>query len=242
MGRTDYDAYGDRYEADLDRAVRFSGRSHKFFAQAKADELVRLAQRHLDDAAYADALDVGCGVGLTDRFLHGMFRSVTGVDVSPGVLERAARTNPWARYHIYGGTTLPFDAGTFDLTFAVCVVQVLQPSERLGFLAELRRVTRRGGLVVVFEHNPLNPLTRLAVRRCTFGHDAEMLSADELGHLFASAGLAVTERRFILLFPTRRTPLRELEHALGRLPLGAQYYLAGREAGIADGTAASAAA
>jgi SAM-dependent methyltransferase len=226
-----YDAYRDRYEDELDRAVGFTGKSHAFFTEAKAMELLRVAKRQLGDPSRVDALDVGCGIGLTDRYLEGRVGSLTGVDVSPGVLERAEEANPWARYVLYDGERLPFEDGTFDLTFAVCVVQVIDPARQPRFISELRRVTRPGGLVVAFEHNPFNPLTRLVVRRCSFGGDAKMLSPGRLSSLFVHAGLPVVERRFLLIFPASSRPLRRLERGLGFLPVGAQYYLAGRAPG-----------
>lgn len=220
----------DSYEAELDRAVGFTGKRHAFFTETKAVELLRLARRHLGDLSGLDALDVGCGIGLTDRYLEGHLGSLTGVDVSPGVLERAEQANPWARYVLYEGERLPFDDGSFDLIFAVCVVQVIERSKRPRFVSELARVTRSGGLVVAFEHNPINPLTRLVVRRCSFGEDAQMLGAGELASLFRLADLPVVDKGYILLFPTSGNRLRKLERGLARLPLGAQYYLAGRAA------------
>ena len=113
MAHTDYDQYRDRYREDLDRAVSFAGTSHDFFTRAKAEELVRLARLHLGDPARLDALDVGCGIGLTDRHLAGRFRSLTGTDVSPGVLETAARENPGVRYELAERGRLPFDDDAF---------------------------------------------------------------------------------------------------------------------------------
>jgi SAM-dependent methyltransferase len=226
-----YDRIRDQYESELDRAVGFTGKRHSFFTEAKALELLRLTGKHLGDPSSLAALDVGCGIGLTDRYLEKRLGSLTGVDVSPGVLERAEHANPWARYVLYDGERLPFDDSSFDLTFAVCVVQVIEPSRRAGFVGELARVTRPGGLAVAFEHNPVNPLTRLVVRRCSFGEDARMLGARALASLFRTANLPVVERGYILLFPTSGTRLRKVERSLARLPLGAQYYLAGRGPG-----------
>jgi SAM-dependent methyltransferase len=230
MGHTDYDQYRDRYSDDLDRAVSFAGASHEFFTRAKADELLRLAQLQLGDPEGIAALDVGCGIGLTDRHLAGRFRSLTGTDVSPGVLETAARDNPGVRYVLAERDRLPFEGGAFDLAFAVCVVQVVPPADRPRFIAELARVVRPGGLVVIFEHNPYNPLTRLVVRRCEFGEDARMLGMAEAERLLRENGIKPIDRGFILLFPTRRSRVLAVERALGRLPLGAQYYLAGHPA------------
>jgi SAM-dependent methyltransferase len=230
MARTDYDRYRDRYRQELDHAVSFAGTSHEFFTRAKAEELVRLARLHLGDPAALGALDVGCGIGLTDRHLAARFRALTGTDVSPGVLETAARENPGVHYELAARGRLPFEDSMFDLAFAVCVVQVVAPPERPRFVAELARVTRPGGLVVVFEHNPYNPLTRLVVRRCEFGEDAHMLAMAEAERLLQENGVTPVDRGFLLLFPSRRRRLLAAERALRRLPLGAQYYLAGRPA------------
>lgn len=230
MTHTDYDRYRDRYHEELDRAVSFAGTSHDFFTRAKAEELVRLARRHLGDPAGLEALDVGCGIGLTDRHLVGLFGSLTGTDVSPGVLETAARENPSVRYELAERGRLPFDDDAFDLVFAVCVVQVVPPGERPRFVAELARVTRPGGLAVLFEHNPYNPLTRLVVRRCEFGEDARMLGLAEAERLLRENGVEPVDCGFLLLFPSRRKRLLAVERALRRFPLGAQYYVAGQPA------------
>jgi SAM-dependent methyltransferase len=227
---TDYDRYRDRYREDLDRAVSFAGAPHDFFTRAKAGELVRLVRRHLGDPGRLEALDVGCGIGLTDRHLAGRFRALTGTDVSPGVLETAALENPGVRYELAERGRLPFDDGAFDLAFAVCVVQVVPSGDRPGFVAELARVARPGGLVVVFEHNPYNPLTRLVVRRCEFGEDARMLGIAEADRLLRENGVAPIDRGFLLVFPSRRERVLAVERAVRRLPLGAQYYVAGHPA------------
>jgi SAM-dependent methyltransferase len=228
VAHSDYDEYRDEYGEQLDRAVSFAGTSHDFFTRAKAEELVRLARRHLGDPARVEALDVGCGIGLTDRHLAGRFRALTGTDVSPGVLETAAHANPGVRYELAERGRLPFRDGKFHLVFAVCVVQVVGAEERPRFVSELARVTRPNGLVVIFEHNPYNPLTRLVVRRCDFGQDARMLRRAQAERLLHENGLTPIDHGFVLLFPSRRKHVLAVERALRRLPLGAQYYVAAR--------------
>src|SRR5262245_60689680 len=228
MARTDYDRYREQYSQDLDHAVSFAGVPHDFFTRARADELLRLARLHLGDPARLEALDVGCGIGLTDRYLTGRFRALTGTDVSPGLLETGARDVPGVHYGLAERDRLPFGNNTFDLAFAVCVVQVIEPEGRSRFIAELARVTRPDGLVVVFEHNPYNPLTRLVVRRCTFGEDVRMLGMAKTEHLLQENGVTPVDRGFLLVFPSRRRRILALERALRRLPVGAHYYVAGR--------------
>jgi SAM-dependent methyltransferase len=225
-----YDEYRDRYAEDLDSALRFSGKDHEFFTRRKADELFTFAERYVGPSHTLNVLDVGCGIGLTDAFLAGRFASVTGVDVGAGVLERAAARNPDAHYELYDGERLPMTDETFDVTFCASVVQVLPPERRSGFVDELRRVTGGRGIVVVFEHNPYNPLTRLAVRRFSLGDDVQMLPARHLVDLVERAGLAVLERAYILLLPSESRVARSVERRVERLPLGAQYVVVARPA------------
>ncbi|MBA2567897.1 MAG: class I SAM-dependent methyltransferase [Actinobacteria bacterium] len=224
----DHDRWADSYEKELDRAVGFVGLRHEFFSRAKAEELLGLARRHLGSAREIDALDVGCGVGLADSHLQGCFASLTGTDLSRTALDRAARRNPWARYEPAAGGRLPFSEESFDLVFAMCVLQELEPDERAEFASELARVTRAGGLVVFFEHNPRNPLTRLAVRRTEVAAGIRFLGPGDLAELLAAQRLVVVEQAHILLFPARVRPLLAVERLLRHLPLGAQHYTAAR--------------
>jgi SAM-dependent methyltransferase len=230
MSLPTYDEHRDSYADDLDSAVRFSGKDHTFFTRRKADALLELAARHVGPVDTLSALDVGCGIGLTDAFLAGCFASLTGVDVAPGVLERAAARNQAAHYEPYDGERLPMPDETFDVTFCAGVLQVLPPERRPSFVDELRRVTRGRGIVAVFEHNPYNPLTRLAVQRFSLGDDVQMLPARELVDLAERAGLTVLERAYILLLPSESRFARRVERRVERVPLGAQYVVVARPA------------
>jgi len=81
--------------------------------------------------------------------------------------------------------------------------------------------------VCIIEHNPLNPLTQLSVRRCEFDRDAVLLPAWRTAGLMAQAGLRTVESRYFLLLPSAAAPARAIERRLARLPLGAQYIACG---------------
>ena len=216
------------YREDLDRALAFTGTDHELPARARADELVRLVRRHLGDPGTLDVLDAGCGIGLTDRQLRGRFGSLTGTDVSRPALETAARENPDVRYVEAQRERLPFEDGRFDLVFASSVVQVVPIAERRRFVSELAQVTRAGGLAAVFEHNPYNPATRLAVRRFRSEDPIRMLPPRRVKRLLRASGLVPVESGFFLLAASRRARLLKVERGLRKLPLGAQYYVASR--------------
>ena len=114
------------------------------------------------------------------------------------------------------------------MVFAVCVLHHVVPGRRVDFALELARVVRPGGLVVVFEHNALNPFTRLAVSRCQFDEGVVLLTRGASTRVLIGAGLAPIEARDVIFTPFDHRLARRLDQAIGRVPLGAQHYVAAR--------------
>ena len=225
----DFDDYADQYQDEVRRSISFIGQEVDFFTETKARWLMALAERHVGPLSTLRVLDVGCGVGLTDRYLIGHVGSLEGVDTSAESVRRAARSVPRARYQAYDGGTLPYESGRFDLVFAICVFHHVPPAERPSLAREMARVLRPGGVAAIFEHNPWNPLTRLAVDRCEFDADAILLRRGESARLLTGAGLAMAQQDFIIFAPFRSRLVASAERLLGWLPLGAQYFVAGRK-------------
>jgi SAM-dependent methyltransferase len=228
-GASEFDSYAETYRDAVERSIAFSGADHEFFTRAKARELLRIAARRLGDPRELAVLDVGCGPGETDQMLTGEIGRLAGVDTSTAMVDVARERNPWADYRVSeAGGPLPFDDHSFDLAFAICVLHHVAPPQRPPLIAEVTRVTKPGGAVVVFEHNPLNPLTRRAVAGCEFDHDAVLLGRRESERLLARAGLRDPEGAYIVFFTRRSARLEWIERRLGRLPLGAQYVVSAR--------------
>jgi hypothetical protein len=96
-------------------------------------------------------------------------------------------------------------------------------------MTELRRICRPSGLVVCFEHNPLNPITQLVVRTTPIDRTAILLHDAKMQQAFVCAGLKEVARRYILFGPKpidRR--LARFRRWLQQVPLGAQYLVSGR--------------
>jgi demethylmenaquinone methyltransferase / 2-methoxy-6-polyprenyl-1,4-benzoquinol methylase len=122
------------------------------------------------------ALDVGTGTG--DFALALLARSprsatVTGVDISPGMLEvaerRAAKAGVAARYArlIASVESLPFPDGAFNVAVAGFVIRNVGDIPRA--LREMRRVLRAGGRAVILDlHTPRNPTVRRLYRSYSF--------------------------------------------------------------------------
>jgi SAM-dependent methyltransferase len=226
-----FDEYAGTYGDDVSKSISFIGCKHDFFTEVKANDILATATARLGPAKDLTLLDVGCGVGETDRYLLPHVKALHGVDVSENSIARARQANPAGTYHTYGGERLPLDDDCVDMAFAICVMHHVPPAQWSQLVAEMGRVVRPGGLVAIYEHNPLNPLTRLAVNRCEFDRDAVLLSRRRTKRLLHEAGMTKIMARDILFFPMRGRAFRVAERGLGWLPLGAQYTVSARVPG-----------
>lgn len=110
-------------------------------------------------------LDVGCGTGTLSAAIRASGYDVYGVDASTGMLAQlgaAGRGTPVAGF----GERLPFATGAFDLALTVATLHHISNPERIAqTLREMCRVTRPGGHVAVWDHNPHNPYWPLLMQR-----------------------------------------------------------------------------
>jgi SAM-dependent methyltransferase len=225
MASAEFDAHADSYQEAVERSIAFAGQELEFFTRTKAEHLLAVAERHLGPPAGLRMLDVGCGVGTTDRFLGGVVGELHGVDTSAEAIERARRTNPGVDYRAYAGERLPYRDQSFDVAFAICVVHHVPVAQWHAFASEMARVLRPRGIAAIFEHNPHNPLTRRVVSNCVFDEDAVLLRRRRAAGLLRSTGLERCEDRYIAFLPFGGRAVAPVERALGRVPLGAQYYV-----------------
>ncbi len=225
-----FDDYKTSYGDEVQRSVEFSGLKHDFFLVAKADYLRRLVdERGLRAGGRrVAALDVGCGIGALHPYLDGIFDTLSGCDISQESIDRARAERPQIEYRHYLPNRLPFGDASFDIAFASCVLHHVPPEHWQEFIAEMKRVVRPGGVVAIIEHNPLNPLTRLAVLRCPFDEDAVLLSSRRTRKLLEGAGLHEQKDEHILLLPSDKPLPRRIERMFSRLPIGAQYVSSAR--------------
>ncbi len=226
---TDFNELSQVYDDEVQRSIGFIGQDLSFFTIAKAQHILGLATKHFGSPSNAGILDVGCGIGLTDQYLVGDFAELHGIDISDKEIERAKITNPTGIYTAYDGRHVPYPDDSFNVVFAINVFHHVPPKDRDGLIREMARVTKPGGLSVIYEHNPYNPLTRLAVKKCAFDADAILLKRREAEKLERTAGLSIVDRSYILFFPVSGRVLTKIERALTWLPLGAQYCIAGRK-------------
>jgi demethylmenaquinone methyltransferase/2-methoxy-6-polyprenyl-1,4-benzoquinol methylase len=112
------------------------------------------------------AIDLACGTGAVARDLArrvGPAGRVLGVDISTGMLARAARAGgipTWLTYLVGDAMALPVGDGTFNAATIAFGMRNLPDYER-GF-AEMARVVTPGGIVACLEiARPETPIGRL---------------------------------------------------------------------------------
>ncbi len=219
----DFDTYAAEYEAAVDQSVSFTGRNAAFFAERKVDILETIVLPEVGPLGTLSVLDVGCGTGTTDRVLMPRVGGLHGVDISEEMLAKARLNVPNASYSWYDGEKLPFTDGTFDAVVAICVLHHVPVSNRFKFVSEMVRVVRPGGVVAIFEHNPMNPLTRRAVNSCELDVDAVLVPSRGALELLREAAESEPCLRHFLFSPLGGGAGRALDNGLQRLPLGGQY-------------------
>lgn len=216
----EFDKYAKSYSDDLKKSMPTGFKTVEYFSEYK----VKLAKR-LSNGVPGRVLDFGCGIGqcsvrLIDEFPNS---TVLGFDVSEDSLNVARVKMPEATF------TSNWDQvakQTFDLIFASNVFHHIQSDDHLLWLSRLKSALTPNGTLVIFEHNPLNPLTRIVFKRCIFDIGATMIGQKNFLQLARTAGFSGCSSRYTLFFPEPLKFLEPVETYLGWLPLGAQYYLA----------------
>jgi ubiquinone/menaquinone biosynthesis C-methylase UbiE len=179
---------------------RFARTADRFAARqdAHAAELAERVRAFVLPAGDERALDVGTGAGALALALAPLVREVIGIDPVPELLAKARERAPANAAFVEGdGTALPFEDGSFDLAGTLRTLHHVRRPELI--VAELTRVTRPGGRVLVIDQiGPIDPLDALAVDAFEQARDpghARLLPDADLRQLFEANGLVLVRER-----------------------------------------------
>jgi SAM-dependent methyltransferase len=226
MDVAEFDRFADEYLATHAKNIAVSGESPEYFARYKIDEIKRVwrARGRPDPETI---LDFGSGIGASVPHFRRNFPAaeIIATDVSRRSLEIAEHRHPGhARFALYGGSGPPAEAASVDLAFSACVFHHIEADEHVGLFSALRATLRPGGALVIFEHNPVNPVTQHIVATCPFDENAVLIPAGVLRRRLIDAGFGTVEIAYTGFFPAPLKALRPLEPAMKGLAIGAQYY------------------
>lgn len=169
-------AYARRDRLGLDARYDYWRPDNLFIYQARERAVLSLlGEAGLLPLAGRRVLDVGCGDGsvLLDMLRYGAAPDVLhGIDLLPERIESARARLPGAHLEAGDARKLPYDDGYFDLVQGFTLLSsVVDADARQAVAAEMARVTRPGGIVLLYDFwtNPTNrdvrPLRRSEVRR-----------------------------------------------------------------------------
>jgi 2-polyprenyl-3-methyl-5-hydroxy-6-metoxy-1,4-benzoquinol methylase len=220
-----FDRFAGDYRQVLDRSVAVSGEDSGYFADYKARYLRRLLGANFDGRT----LDFGCGIGLLSGFLkkHLPAIQLDGYDVSQDSIRKVVGALTSQGTFTWDSSQLARD---YRLIVIANVLHHIPTAERNAVIQELASRLDRGGMLAIFEHNPVNPVTRWVVERCPFDDDAILLPVKETLEYITQAKLTPKRRDYIVFLPHFLAWMRPLESSLSWLPLGAQYVAVGEKA------------
>jgi ubiquinone/menaquinone biosynthesis C-methylase UbiE len=139
--RAYYDEFSKRYEDQ--RGDNAPGGYHDLLDTLESEYVRKFG-------AGKDVLEVGCGTGLVLERIASFAKSARGIDLSPGMLEKARARG--LDVSEASATALPFPDESFDVTCSFKVLAHVPDIEKA--LSEMARVTRPGGMVLAELYNP----------------------------------------------------------------------------------------
>lgn len=219
MSHIDFDNFTEDYNKLLNENTKFFSSDEAYFCSYKVDIVKRIIKNQP-----FKILEYGCGIGRNIPFLKMTFNKavIFGSDISQKSIEIARKNNPDIEF--WNDTDLSSQRVGFDFIFVSNVYHHIPLHERLNVTKKLFHMLSPGGELIIFEHNPYNPITRRIVNTCPYDEDAILLPAKELRYYIKAANFQLQKQGYALFFPPILKKLSKLERYMEYLPLGGQYW------------------
>ncbi len=149
--------------------------------------------------------DLGCGPGHVARFLHEREVQVMGLDLSAEMVEQARRLNPGIAFRQGNMLALKIDNEALGGIVAFYSIIHFSRTDRAVALAEMNRVLRPGGLLLMAFHIGEEPLHLDEWWGQQVSMDFLFFSTMEISDSLRAAGFEIEE-------VIEREPYPEVEH------------------------------
>lgn len=146
-------------------------------------------------------LDAGCGTGVFTLDILSVGARIMGLDISFPMLRCAReKAGRYAFFPVVGNiATLPFREGSFDKVVSITAIEFV--SDARNAVAELFRVAKKGGVIVVANLNSLSPWATRRKEAAKKGNSifrkAHFRSPDDLRSLAPVEGVVNTAIHFL---------------------------------------------
>lgn len=227
--QAEFDLLADEYRDNHLKNIGITGEAPEYFAEYKIADLARVQPDRKSQSL--NVLDFGSGIGNSVPYFRKHFpgSKLSCADVSMKSLEIAQTRFPGQESYLHIDRSIPLPDASQDIAFSACVFHHIPEDEHNYWLTELLRVTRPGGILTIYEHNPNNPLTVRAVNTCPLDINAKLIRANILRARVTRNGWQNPRVAYKVFFPAFLSKLRPIEPHLEWLSLGAQYRVVARK-------------
>lgn len=146
-----------RHNKEIEKDAEFfwgwSSPAGKLRARRRAEMIISEVKKR----GLLKILEVGSGTGIFTEYFCKAGLEVSGIDISQELLVNAKNKCRGVKTPFLSAADiekLPFRDGSFDAVVGVCVLHHVEP---LGALQEIKRVVRKGGVIIFSEPNMMNP-------------------------------------------------------------------------------------
>jgi SAM-dependent methyltransferase len=224
----EFDKYARDYESLHSENIRLSGFGPSYFDESKVREVYSFLKHLGREKARLNFLNFGCGIGKSEKFIRKYLPNsvIYSIDVSRESIDAAMDRNKGlndAVFVVFDGDRVPFEIN-FDVIFAANVFHHIAFEKHQPILRDICDKLDDNGVLFLFEHNPLNPVTLRVVRTCDFDKGARLLNPLYTGRILSETGFGWGKLRFTIFFPNFLSLFIPLEKYLKWVPFGAQYY------------------
>ena len=223
-----FDSFSKSYNKIVDDAIRQTGYDTESLVSVKLQKIANLYP-DLTENKFS-LLDFGCGVGNLFGHVKEFFPNAvyTGVDPSIGSIKKAcARFQDKTAFQEYDSKE--WKTRKYDLIVSAGVFHHIPHIEHSRVIEKLNSFLNPNGKLVIWEHNPLNPVTQKIIRDCPIDEDAVLVSSKNIKILFERASLSNIKISYTTFFPKFLSGLNFMDRFLGWLPLGGQYLVTGQK-------------
>lgn len=216
-----FDEVAGNYDELLAQSLAFYGKDVSYYSEYKIRLVSKIIRKKPDTI-----LEFGCGTGRNIKFIEKYFPEalITGCDISTESLKIAGQQNsPSVGFFLTD--ELLNKKTTYDVIIMAGVLHHVDIKDRDSVFYQAYNLLNSSGEMIIFEHNPYNPLTVKAVNTCSFDEGAILLKPGEILSRATRAGFKILKKRYTLFFPSALKILSSLEFLISSVPLGGQYFV-----------------